>query len=147
MVLPMVTTLLLLSLMGSGLLDVLLPGRYLDKRREMYEDRMEVHEEMAPFLALNLDPSTMLTINCEGNTVYDRGIDYEVLPHISRPFNTTEYEPGERNDAINERIEDMNPDYVYFAAHERAYEDIGKYKLPAGYTQVSGFEGLFHRDN
>ena len=144
-VLPLVSILLLLSLTGSGLLDVLLPGRYLEKRRAMYEDRQEVHAEMAAFLAMDLEPSTMLTVNCEGNTVYDRAIDYEVLPHISRPLNTTEYAPEDRNAAINEAVADMNPDYVYFSAHERAYEDIGRYTLPAAYQRVKGFDGLFHR--
>ena len=100
---------------------------------------------MAAFLAMDAEPSTMLTVNCEGNTVYDRAIDYEVLPHISRPLNVTEYGPNERNAAILERVADMNPEYVYFSAHERAYEDIGRYTLPAEYQQVEGFDGLFHR--
>ena len=87
----------------------------------------------------------MLTVNCEGNTIYDRGIDYAVVPHVSRPFNCTEFTEEERSDALNERIADMDPDFIYFSAHERAFEDIGTYRLPERYECVAEIPGLYRR--
>ncbi len=144
-VFPVLAAVFLVTLPRTLLLNALLPGRYLETRAQMYEDRAEVHAEMEPFLSLDLQPGTMLSVNSEGNTIYDRGIDYEVLPHVSRPFNIADVEPSERQAALDERIADMDPDYIYFSAHERETEDISVYRLPEIYEPLAGVAGMYQK--
>ncbi len=144
-ILPMLTIVLLATLPYGNLKNVLVPGRYLQAREQMYADRQEVHAEMEPFMSGEYRMGTMLSVNCEGNTIYDRGIDYEVLPNISRPLNIVEIAPDQRQEALDQRISDLDPDYIYFSAHERAVEDISVYRLPDNYEPLNGVLGMFHK--
>ncbi len=143
--LPVLTVVLLVTLPYGLLRDVLIPSRYQEARAQMYADRKEVHAEMEAFMAGDYQPGTFLSVNCEGNTIYDRGIDYEVLPHVSRPFNIADVAKDERQAALNERIADMEPDYIYFSAHERNLEDISVYHLPENYEPLTGVAGMYHK--
>ena len=144
-ILPMLTIVLLATLPYGNLKNVLVPGRYLQAREQMYADRQEVHAEMEPFMSGEYRMGTMLSVNCEGNTIYDRGIDYEVLPNISRPLNIVEIAPDQRQEALDQRISELDPDYIYFSAHERAVEDISVYRLPDNYEPLNGVLGMFHK--
>ena len=42
-------------------------------------------------------------------------------------------------------IREMDPNYVYFTAHERAFEDISAYELPEEYEPVAGVAGMFQK--
>lgn len=143
--LPVLTVVLLVTLPYGLLRDVLIPSRYLEARAQMYADRQEVHVEMEDFMAGDYQQGTFLSVNCEGNTIYDRGIDYEVLPHVSRPFNIADVAKDERQAALDERIADMEPDYIYFSAHERNLEDISVYHLPENYEPLTGVAGMYHK--
>ncbi len=145
MVLPVLAIVLFCSLPFADLVDSVIPARYLVKREKMYADRQEVREEMADFTDGDYPMGTMLAVNCEGNTIYDRGLDYEVLPHISKPINVADFAANERPGALQQMIQEMDPDYVYFTAHERAYEDISTYELPAEYEALDGVDGMFRK--
>ena len=145
-VLAVVVIVLVISLPFSNLFMILSPSAYLNARGEYYQIKMEVQNEVEPVISLNLPKSIVMVVNDSENDMYSRSLDYELIPHISRPLDMALYDnPEEKQRAFLTKISDENPDYIYFSKHERIAEDVDFYPIPENYRPVEGVEGLFGR--
>ena len=138
--------LLLVTIPYKNLKSCLVPSCYLEDRREYAQIKSEVRTEVKPIIDLNYYKGVIMTVNDSENDMYSRTLDYELIPHISRPLNMSLYsDPAERQQAIDAKINEVNPDFIYFSDHERAAEDVTRYLLPDRYYAVEGVTGLYSR--
>ncbi len=124
--------------------SVLVPSKYPVYHQAEYDVRKEVEEEMRSFLMGKYAEGSMMIVNNDENTMYSRSMDYEVIPSVSMPFNTTNYSESEAEEELLNLANEYKFDYIYFTKHEREYEDISKYVLPEEYTEDL-MEGLYVR--
>lgn len=133
----------LVTLPYQNIFNTVMPKKYLEKRADMYAVREEVSEELHDFAEAKLPMGYVVIVNNSENDMYSRSMDYEVIPLVSRPFNSAGYESeGEIRDAFLEKIADVNPDYIYFTEHERL-EHANLYDIPTAYRAHESIEGLY----
>lgn len=145
-VLVAAVVILIVTLPFKNMISGLNPSKYLADRNEYATIKSEVQEEVADLLDLNLPKCIVMVVNDSENDMYSRSLDYELIPHISRPVNVCAYESmSEKQQAIDNKIAEENPDYIYFSLHERGTEDVSVYYLPDKYHPIEGVEGLYGR--
>ncbi len=144
-VIPAIIVILLFSLPFEQLRDVLIPSRYIESRSDIYAERQEAAKEASAIMDQNLAPGLILIVDDHGNSVYSRSLDYEVIPFVAMEFVASEIEKEDRTQRLYDTIDDERPDYVYFSAHEREFEDTDMYRLPEDYENVNGATGLYKR--
>ena len=143
--LPIAALTLLLSLPWKRLPVILSPSRYLSANAELYAERRNVAAEMYDFVSRE-NSGTIMIVTPRNNTIYDRGMDYEVIPCISKPFYAGDYAEEARSAEFTSRVEEGRYDFIYFAARERAAEDVSKYEIPSEYLPDPSIEGLYFRN-
>lgn len=133
----------LVTLPYSNIIQTLMPQKYVEKRADIYAIREEVKAELNDLADAKLPMGYVVIVNNSENDMYARSMDYEVIPLVSRPFNSAGYESeGEIRDAFLEKIADVNPDYIYFTEHERA-EHADLYDIPTEYRAHESIKGLY----
>lgn len=116
--LPIAALTLLLSLPWKRLPVILSPSRYLSANAELYAERRNVAAEMYDFVSRE-NSGTIMIVTPRNNTIYDRGMDYEVIPCISKPFYAGDYAEEARSAEFTSRVEEGRYDFIYFAASGR----------------------------
>ena len=142
---PIATAVLFVTLPFTTMSDVLNPGGYVNNHINTYNGLVEVKDELAAMDIREMGSGYIVIVQCEENSVYSRGMDYEVIPLVSRPYNVTAFDEADRDAELTDRLNTYEPDYIYFSAHEREYEDISLYTIPDNYAKVDGVEGLFRK--
>lgn len=135
-----------ITLPFKSLQDVLIPYAYLEKRADMYDIRKEVSVEMALLTAEGRSQGYIVIVNNSENDMYSRSMDYEVIPLVSRPFNSALYDNfSDRQAAFDEKIDDIKPDFIYFTNRERAdWGTDSVYDIPDEY-ELYNMDGLYIR--
>lgn len=136
-----------ITLPFMSLRNVLNPYGYLEARADLYNIRNEVSEEMETLTAEGRTMGYIVIVNNSENDMYSRSMDYEVIPLVSRPFNSGAYDNlSDRQAAFDEKIDDIRPDFIYFTNHERAgWESGNNYEIPDEY-EIYNMDGLYKRN-
>lgn len=135
-----------ITLPFKSLADVLIPYGYLEKRSELYDVRKEVSEEMETLTSEGRTMGYIVIVNNAENDMYSRSMDYEVIPLVSRPFNSAAYDNlYDRQAAFDEKIDDVKPDFIYFTNRERAgWKSGDNYDISDEY-ELYNLDGLYIR--
>ena len=109
-----ITGALLITLNYPMLYKALAPSAYMEARKNAYETRMSVEKEIESLNHLELEMHTMLIVNNTEDDMYSRSMQYGMIPIVTEPFSTANYDSSEVIDALIDKIIDRNIYYVYF---------------------------------
>lgn len=142
---PAAVLIMFATLPFADLADNIVPGRYIPSHINTYNGLVEVKDELSAMDIRSMGNGYVVVVHCEENSVYQRGMDYEFIPLVARPYNVTNFDEADRDAELTDRINTYEPDFIYFSAHERQYEDVLVYTIPENYDAVDGVDGLYRK--
>ncbi|MCR5420621.1 MAG: hypothetical protein K6E98_06435 [Lachnospiraceae bacterium] len=98
----------------ENLVNNLVPSRYMSKHLKEYEETMEVRKEIEKFKVEDLEVRTVMVVTSEGNSVYSRGMLYDLIPLIPAEY-MVENPDTDHSEELLYKCLDESAYYVYFS--------------------------------
>lgn len=114
-VLPAFTTLTLICFPWKSAYANLVPAVYSADHSDTKAVLDEVAVELSAADPAKLEPRCIMVVNSETNSVYSRGLIYDLIPHIPVEYHVENSE--EQSSDLLEKCRDESVYYVYFSDH------------------------------
>ena len=113
-----VTLVLLLSLNYGRISQALIPNQYDRLWKDARAVKQQVSEEVQEIDKSLLGNGKILVIDHGGNDFYNRYMDYYLIPHVTEPLNSEDFEMDNYAQEVLNKIKDRNMAYVYITERE-----------------------------
>ncbi len=112
-----------------NLYNNMIPSRYMDVHKQAYDDSRIVAAEIERLNHRNLEVRTVMVVTNEGNSIYSRGMIYDLIPLIPAEYIIDDPELDHSAELLD-KCRDSKAYYVYFS--DRLVSDDEKRESVAG---------------